>query len=143
MADEQLGLLGLEHPLVQELLARARDLGANGRGLVVNGLRAPITSVWQVKLNHADGGSSTHLYEVRAEKDGAVGCLRFDPNIVASAEPCTAAGSASGYRNRQSNINSMLAALRSYLTQTGVLGGHGSYSSRLLAWLELPSAALN
>lgn len=65
LADENLQLLGIDHPVVEELLTEARQLEPEERALLVADLPdADVRTVWEIAIGDAEGRTMRRLYEL-------------------------------------------------------------------------------
>lgn len=136
MAHGDLALLGLEHPLVAQLLAGAEQLPAAGRALQGEGMRGRCVAVWQATIQDESGRTSTRLYETARDRTGSIECRPYlEKTILSLHPPAGVATPAALDRARLLEIQ-MPAALRGSLLQGGVLTPEASFQLRLLAWLE-------
>lgn len=137
LADERLFLVGLEQPLVQELLRTAVALPADKRALLVrDGQAGKHHGVWELRLQHADGRAESLLLNGTIP---AAGGVRFTPYAPSSLEHYAPPGRLSTQPPTASNGTPLAAtpeALRSYLVQTGKLLPGSSYQAKLLGWLD-------
>jgi len=88
LADERLFLLGLEQPLVQELLRTAVALPADKRALLVrDGQPGTRTGVWDLRLQHADGRSESLLLDGTIPPSGGVRFTPYAPSRLERFSP--------------------------------------------------------
>jgi hypothetical protein len=138
-AEENLALLGLEHPLVERFMREHRSLGADGRALVGHLPGTSGTGVLTIWLAHVHGGKRQYhqrLVTLAANPQGErlrqmerqLGDLRLlrpaDHAILQAGE-------------RHELLHTIRDMLRRELSHLGLLNEGESFSSRLLAWIEV------
>ena len=141
MADERLTLLGLEHPLVRQLSERHRHLAADRRGLAGrmpdgSGLRGVLT-VWHIQVHGSGGRYHQRIISLGIDENGqrSRDLERLDHSLT-ELEP--ARTSVFDAENRRRLATTTLPEmLRRELTYKGILTDDASFSSRLLAWVEI------
>jgi superfamily II DNA or RNA helicase len=140
-ADEKVGLLGLEHPLVRRLIDEHRQLGSAGRALVG---RLPaldmhgLVTFWHVHTQASKSQFYQRIVKIGLDKDGfrsrvlerhANELLELD----AASDACLPAV------RRVDFVRSTIPDLiRRDFVHAGVLTDEVTFGARLLAWIELP-----
>lgn len=136
MANEQLALVGLEHPAVADLLGLASGLPADQRALVVQGADLPmVTSVWELRVTELNGGQVRRLLHVRVDDDGRAVCLPLESQPIAW-DVVTGANVAAKIDRDALLTNQIPSAIRASLVHSGALTNTATFTARLLAWLE-------
>jgi hypothetical protein len=142
LAVEELNLLGLEHPMIKAWMEQATSLPPEERGVIGqlagNGQGAGLVTIWHVTI-HAPGGQIQQQI-VRlgltptGERSGHL--ERLSQNLLKTE---VASGTSTINRENLSELVSRTAAelLHRQLTYSGALQEGASYSSRLLACLEV------
>jgi superfamily II DNA or RNA helicase len=139
-ANENLTLLGLEHPVVEGLMSQHIRLGPDSRGIVA---RCPVAagvkgviSVWRVEIHGGKGHFRRRVMVLglneAGERSRSLECLiedlpRFEPSTTAVLPAVTRMELA---RTRVPEM------LRRDLAYSGSLPDGASFSARLLAWVE-------
>jgi hypothetical protein len=141
MNDERLTLLGLEHPLVRQLSERHRSLGAERRGLAGrlpdgSKLRGVMT-VWHVQVHGSGGRYHQRIITLGIDENGQRSreLERLDERWNELEAARTGVFDA-GDRHRLAT-SVLPELLRRELTYQGILTDDASFSSRLLAWVEI------
>ncbi|MBK6664279.1 MAG: DEAD/DEAH box helicase family protein [Thermoflexaceae bacterium] len=135
MSSESLALLGLELPVVAQLLDAHSSLPPGDRALLCASEDGAISTYWDVTVRGRSGQMERRLMNVRRELTGAVSC-RVDlapVRMPAQAAPTAPIDTAASYGVVTSQ---MAVALRSSLEQIGALAEGATYTARLLAWLQ-------
>jgi hypothetical protein len=139
LANERLQLLGIDHPIVEQLLDEATGLPADQRALLIGQTAtwpdADIRTVWEVTIGDAEGRTSRRLYELTMRNGQVTSCRPYEgewpPDVALSAVPPAP-------RDRAVLVEQTLpAALREALTERGELPAGASYKSQLLVWIEV------
>jgi hypothetical protein len=139
--DEQLSLLGLEHPLVKHLLEVDRNLEPTERGWIASspdgtGLKGVLT-VWHVQLQDATQRFMQRVIAVGLDNEGnrskpiehLADVLR---NVSSASSPVLTA------TKRAELVSTKLPEmLRRDLAHRGLLSDSVTLAWRLLAWVEL------
>lgn len=138
--SEELTLLGLEHPLVRELMDQHRSLSAEHRAIVgtLAGCDAEgVASVWHVKIHGGGGHFLQRIVTIAVDAKGERSRLiekqleRFDGIQYGVACEFTAS-------RRADLLKTVIPEmLHRELDYKGLLGESNSFTSRLLAWLEV------
>jgi hypothetical protein len=140
---EDLSLLGLEHPVVRHLIERHRNLDATRRGLAGTfpsaGGTKGILTFWHIQIHGTGGQFHQGVVPLGVDEQGercrAVEqladtireLLKFDTAILEPDE-------------RRRLASSVLPEmLRRELSYQGLLNDDASFSSKLLAWIEIGS----
>lgn len=141
-ADEELALLGLEHPLVRESLDAFRELSADHRALrgrIADGPGAgTILSMWSVEIHGAGGHFRRVVLPLgvspKGERSLPVEALA---QRLAELAPADRARSNGVPRTSELLRSHMPDMLRRELQHRGLLEEGASVATRLLAWIEL------
>jgi SNF2 family DNA or RNA helicase len=132
-------LLGLDHPLVAELLAAYRATEPENIGLSVRGGDATtrgVSTCWLVNARMPKGEQRVFLQPIAIRDDGQ----RMPPweRQLDSQLRGTIAPSHWTEAERLARLHDQIEpALDRELGQRGVLNGDGAYSAELIAWIEL------
>ncbi|MBM4089901.1 MAG: DEAD/DEAH box helicase [Planctomycetes bacterium] len=139
--DENLSLLGMEHPLVRRLMDTHRQLGAESRSLVgrlqsANGLQGAI-SIWRVEIHGGKGHVHHRIVSIGLNAEGE----RYRPlerieDYLHGLEP---AQQFLFEPTRRAELvrSAVPEMIRRELAHAGVLAEDASFSARLLAWVEV------
>lgn len=139
--DEELTLLGLEHPLVRRLVDQHANLGASYRSLVGKlpgpGSIKGCLTVWRIEIHGVKGVFHRRLVHVGLDGDGkrSRDIERFASRLR-ELEHATPPEFTVVYRNALVR-DELPEMIRRELAHTGSLPQGASYSARLLAWVEL------
>jgi SNF2 family DNA or RNA helicase len=138
--DENLTLLGLEHPLVRRLTEEHRQLGAGDRGLVGRLAAGDVhgaLSVWRVEIHSGQGQVQQRVLTIGLNPEGE----RSRPmerlaDRLRELQPADRQVFAPARRTDlvRSAVPEMI---RRELAHAGVLTEDASFSARLLAWVEV------
>ena len=139
--DENLSLLGLEHPLVRRLTEEHRQLGAAERGLVgrltdggdVHGA----VSIWRVEIHSGQGQVQQRILTIGLNPEGERSrLLERLGDRLRGLQPCD--HSVFDPARRTELVRSAVPEMiRRELEHAGVLAEDTSFSARLLAWVEV------
>jgi len=140
MATDELALLGLDHPLVAEQIAKWRTTAAEQLGASVraDGGDSAVVSWWAVEATTPQGDRRAHLVALAMTTSGSrVTSLERLPERLLDRPAC---GSLLLQQARQKMLGEVIEpALQRELHHRGLLGGEGSFSADLIAWLEVIS----
>jgi superfamily II DNA or RNA helicase len=139
-SDDNLALLGLEHPIVRRLLEGGRALGGPERGLVASaadcGSHKGLLTVWHVVLQDSDQKMAQRILPLgldaarnrsRVIENSMDSLSGLHPGIDLVFDP----------KERAELLSSVLPELlRRDLEHRGHLSGSMHLSARLLAWVE-------
>ncbi len=138
--DDNLGLLGLEHPHVRRLLAQSRDLNATERAIIGRSKRfagKPMAiSIWRVEVHGSSGYYRQAIIPLAVDPtgkrlstaDAALTHLReLEPAISSQFDAPTRA------RIVKSTLPDML---RREVEHRGLLREDASLATRLIGWIE-------
>ncbi len=139
--DDDLGLLGLEHPLVRQVLAQSRDLLAADRAIIGRSARLTsspsVISIWHVEVHGPNGYFRQAVIPLAIDSSGKrVSITDSALNQLREVE-----SSMSGVMNvdsRKRLVNTVLPEmLRRDVEHKGLLRDDSSLASRLIGWIEL------
>lgn len=138
--DEQLTLLGLEHPLVKDFLNADRSLAATSRAWVVtspaeSGLRGAL-SIWRVVLQDAESGFAQRIVALGIDEEGT---RNQAIEHLADMLPSLAQGDDHVFSATQrANLvtQTIPEMLRRDLAYRGLITDKTTLSWRLLVWIE-------
>ena len=139
--QEELTLLGLEHPIIRDLMERHRSLDARQRALVgtLQSVDVPngVTSFWQVQI-HGSGGQYLHrvvplAIDVNGERSRSLERHTEALNRLCNGVP----GIFEDSQRLELLKTTFPELLRRELEYKGVLTDDASFTSRLLAWIEV------
>lgn len=138
--DENLGLLGIEHPLVRRLIDDHRQLGAAGRALVARlpGMEARgVLTVWHIHTQASKSQFHQRIATVGLNADGQR-CRTIErcAGELMQLEPMSASQIDSSRRTELVRF-ALPDLIRRDLAHAGVFGDGASLSARMLAWIEL------
>lgn len=136
---EELQLLGLDHPLVQEELERWRNLPPEELGIVVFSEQAEgptYLSVWQVETSTGKGERRTVLQPIAVKADGsrALSVERKFEDFLKARPALPTLSPAERSELFQTVIE---PALQRELKHRGAANGDGSYSAELITYVEI------
>lgn len=143
--DENLTLLGLEHPLVKRFFDEDRQLEPLARACIVSAPDATIQngvlSVWHVSLQDAEERYMQRILSVGLDQEGNR-CPRIErlADSLGNLEP--ASSSVLSTANRTNLVSTTIPEmLRRDLLHKGLLSDSVTVSWRLLAWVEFAANA--
>lgn len=139
-ADEQLGLLGLEHPLIRTAISEGRNLPAEQRGVTgrIRGFVGPdqVLSLWHVEIHGTSGYFRQAIVPIGIGRDGQ----RLPSSDAALTQfRQMEAGSVSwldDFRRKELVRTVVPEMLRREVTHRGLMHEGTSIAFRLIAWLE-------
>lgn len=136
--DEQISLLGLEHPLIKQLLEEDRNLEGSARALTASGGEANgILTVWQVSVQDSTERFVQRIIPIGVDAQGK----RSKPiELLAGSLTNLSAGSASRTTpaTRTKLVGTVIPdMLHRDLVHKGLLSESATMSKRLLAWIEI------
>lgn len=144
---DDLTLLGLEHPVVRQLVERHRNLDATRRGLVAkvpngNGANGVLT-LWHIQIHGAGGHFHQRVVPLGVNEQGercrvveqlADTIREMHGSDMAVVDP--------GERRRIAK-SVLPEMIRRELSYKGLLNDDASFSSKLLAWIEIGTSTLH
>lgn len=139
-ADEQLALLGLEHPIVKRLFEDDRRLSPSQRGIFADGIHAReekgLLTIWRIVLQDSDERTVQRVVRVGVDQQG-----QRDRRVEDAAEFLVNLQPATVGLLSQSERETLLQEglpeiIRRDLVFKGYLSDTVTFSSRLLAWIE-------
>lgn len=136
--DEDVSLLGLEHPLVKELLDEDRRLGASARAVTICGTDCKgVLTLFHVSLQDTGQRFMQKVIPIGVDKEGrrskaiellAKSLMEVAPGPESLLEPIA----------RKDLVRTVLPEmLRRDLTHKGLLSDSATLAWRLLAWIEV------
>lgn len=136
MSEESLELLGLESPVVADLLEEFGGLSANERALAVGPDEERVLSVWEIRATDAEGQGSRRLVQALRGETNSVICADGSTETLQVFMETARGSRMDAERRAELARDALPAAVREFLYQTGALPAGSSYSSRLVAWFE-------
>jgi hypothetical protein len=140
-ADDQLALLGLEHPIVKRLFEQDILLPAHRRGIVATtGLHfngPGVLTIWRVVIQNQEGMTTQRVVPIGVDGSGQ---RRRDLEVNASAIRSLDTASLPSLQPEQRSTllhTGLPEIVRRDLAFRGHLSESSSISSRLLAWIEI------
>jgi superfamily II DNA/RNA helicase len=139
--DENLTLLGLEHPLVKRFLDDDRQLGATERAWIASATDATdlkgVLSIWHIHLQDADQRYMQRIVPVGLDEEGNR-CPRIERLADALRNLKPASSSTIPTMNGNHFVSTVIPEmLRRDLAHKGLLTESVTLAWRLLAWIEL------
>lgn len=140
LEEDSLQLLGLEHPIVNQLLQKFSNFEAGPRALAgkVNGLAdGGLLTFWKISTQGKDGQSSHHIVRIGMNADGdrAPWLERLDDKLLGIQESLAIPDQWKTIAaNKKSRIYELL---HRELTYTGIINDEMSYSATPLAVLGI------
>ena len=135
---DDLDLLGLDHPLIQEQLGLWRALPPEEIGIAVkgDGLEASILSFWHVEFSTSQGERKNVMLPIAVKLDGArVPAVEHKGSSIYQMLP-TASQLTAEQRTALFAEHIEPTLLRE-LRHKGMASGEGSYSSEMIGWVEV------
>ncbi len=139
---DDLELMGLDHPLVQEELGRWRSVPPEELGIAVRGdVKEPVLlSFWLVEVSAGQGQRRVVVHTIAVKEDGA-----RTPMVERQGERYLQAAVAAPFFSPDQRLeifaHAVEPSLQRELKQKGAASGDGSYSAELLAYVEMVPAA--
>ena len=140
-SQDNIELLGLDHPLVQETIRRWRSLPPEEIGIAVSGddMDGPtMLSLWMVETSTKNGDRRTILQPIAVREDGTrVPSVerQYERYLQSSAiKPCFTPD----YR-LELFTQTVEPTLQRELRHKGAVNGDGSYSAELIGYVEISS----
>ncbi len=144
-ADDQLALLGLEHPIVKRLFEQDTSLPAQLRGMVATSGSQPngpgVLTIWRIVIQDQDGMTTQRVIPIAIDDSGQ---RRRDLEFNASAIRRFSGASLPSLRPEQRTAllhTELPEIVRRDLAFQGRLSDSSSISSRLLAWIEFSASS--
>ena len=139
--DENLSLLGLEHPLVRRLTEEHRRLDADARALVgrleAGGEASGAVSIWRVEIHSGQGQVQQRILTIGLSPEGERSrILERLTGRLRDLQPCDQTV-LSPTRRVEFVRSAVPEMIRRELEHAGVLAEDTSFSARLLAWVEV------
>ncbi len=137
-SEEQLDLMGLDHPLVQEELGRWRSLSPDELGISVSGDQEDtiLLSLWMVEASTSKGERHVFIQPVAVKRDGT----RVPPveRMADSFFHKLPARPRLSTEDRLAIFSRVVEpTLQRELKHKGTASGDGSYSAELIGYIEL------
>ncbi|MCP1760990.1 DEAD/DEAH box helicase [Bradyrhizobium japonicum] len=136
--QDELQLMGLDHPLVQEELGRWRNLPPENIGIAVSGEGEGqvLLSLWMVETSGGNGERRVVVQPIAVKRDG----VRV-PSIERLCERYFQAPSAAPTLRPEQRLDLFTSAveptLQRELKHKGSANGNGSYSAELIGYVEI------
>ncbi|WP_315722372.1 MULTISPECIES: DEAD/DEAH box helicase [unclassified Bradyrhizobium] len=136
--QDELQLLGLDHPLVQEELERWRNLPPENLGIAVSGEMdgQVLLSLWMVETSAGNGERRVTVQPIAVKQDGA-----RVPAVERQCEKYFQAQSAVPTLRPEQRLDLFTRAveptLQRELKHKGSASGNGSYSAELIGYIEI------
>ena len=137
LQDEDLQLLGLEHPMISKMMGSYAESDANSRAIagILEGLPGGgLMTIWKINTQGKDGGASHHIIRIgmNMEGDRAPWLERLEHDILGIAQP--ASMHIEKWREftlaKKQRLQELLHRELSY---SGIINEEMSYSALLLA----------
>ncbi|RZF25891.1 DEAD/DEAH box helicase [Paraburkholderia sp. UYCP14C] len=139
---DDLELMGLDHPLVQEELGRWRSVPPEELGIAVQGdIKQPVLlSFWLVEVSGGHGERRVVMHTIAIKEDGT-----RTPMVERQGERYMQASVATPFfstdRRLELFAHAVEPSLQRELKQKGTANGDGSYFAELLAYVEIAPPA--
>jgi len=136
--SESLDLLGLDHPLVQEVLQQYRDLAPDQLGAAVrgNGHEPAVLTWWSVEAHGRSGERRFYVRQVAVSRNG-----QRLPQLDAQAEAAFSLPPAEPQLDVQTRSTFLKQhiepMLHRDLEHNGLIPAGGGFSAKLIAWVEI------
>ena len=137
-SEEQLDLMGLDHPLVQEELGRWRSLSPDELGISVAGELEDtiLLSLWMVEASTSKGERRVFIQPVAVRRDGT-----RVPSVERTADESFHKSPANPRLSTEDRLTIFAKivepTLQRELKHKGAASGDGSYSAELIGYIEL------
>ena len=136
--DDTVDLIGIDHPLVNELLNRWRTLSPENIGTAVtNGLEKPCSlSIWLVREHIRDSEQKTHLIPLAVDNTGQrIPIIEKHHEALFHRPPSHSILSIEERRHLLKNIIEPM--LQRELQHRGIASETGGYSVEMVGWVEV------
>jgi len=137
-ASEDVDLMGLDHPLVQEELGRWRSVPPEQLGVSLNGAEVGTTllSLWLVEISTGTGEKSVSVQPIAVKPDGtrAPGVERQAGHLIRGSEAMPVL---SPDQRLSLFASAIEPTLQRELKHKGTATGDGSYSAELIGYVEI------
>mgnify|MGYP001019863773 CR=1 FL=1 len=137
-SSDNVELMGLDHPLIQEELGRWRSVPPEDIGIAVSGdVDAPVVlSLWMVEASAGNGERRVVVQPIAVKQDGT-----REPKVERQAEqylqaPITSSRFAPEQR-QELFAQAVEPTLQRELKHKGAANGDGSYSTELIGYVEI------
>jgi hypothetical protein len=135
---DDLQLMGLDHPLVQEELGRWRSLPPADIGISVSGdVDEPVLlSLWMVETSAGNGERRVVVQPIAVKQDGT----RIPAVERLSEKYLQAPAAAPTFQSEQRSelfVHAVEPTLQRELRHKGIANGDGSYSAELIGYVEV------
>ncbi len=138
MSRDDMELMGLDYPLMQNELARWRDLPPEDIGIAVQGDGDPpiLLSLWLVESSAGNGERRVAIQSIAVQRDGTrVPGAERQPSHYFSAHPV---GPTIDAAQRKTLFQDAVEpTLQRELKHKGAANGDGSYSATLIGYIEV------
>lgn len=142
--EEQLNLLGLEHPVVTKLLDTYTDLDSNSRGFFGRDPESKLSGVltqWWIQIHGNDNHYQQLVLFIGVNKDGSRNPMlessrAASTNLERAAEPLLDSNA-----RRELLTSAFPTIIQNDLNHRGLLKNNAMYTSKLLGWLEYCEAS--
>ncbi len=135
--QEDLDLMGLDHPRVQTALAHWQNLGPEEMGVAVAGEEGPaVLSIWWIEARGESGDqrSSVRCLAVRPNGERLIHLERMADDFYSRAPAQSQSSAADRLRVFHEQLEPML---RRDLHHRGLVPAAGGFSAKLVGWLEI------
>jgi len=136
--DESVELLGIDHPIMEQLLVRCRNTSPDGLGAsaAIDAESKGVLTLWLVQAFGKATNVVTHIVPIAIDDDG-----KRLPAIEKRYRSCLAAEPTEiqfDLAERQSLLHDYIEpTLQRELCHRGIVGDGSGHSTELLAWVEL------
>jgi SNF2 family DNA or RNA helicase len=137
-AEQKLDLLGLDHPLIQKALARWRELPASSLGICIAAdvESTSVLTCWLVQATNQAGEHRSHLQTIACDVSGRrLNHLEREiEHLFAKQASKPLLSPSERDKILKSDLEPML---QRELLHKGIVSAQGSYSSKLISWIEI------
>lgn len=136
--DENVELLGLDHPNVTALITRIAEFSPAGIGVSVNGAEAQpaILTVWQVQVYGNQTDSRCHIIPIGVTANGKR-APRLEESYRALLQSEPAPIQLTPAENRQLLKSTIEPALQREIKHRSLAAPDGGYTTKLICWTEI------
>jgi hypothetical protein len=139
--DDNLALLGLEHPVVKRLMDSDRSLQAAERGLMktvgVQVGQSTVLTIWRVVLENTEGRTTRRIVRIGIDRSGQRHRNIEDQwDLDGTAQIAPSQSLEQQFRHRLLE-NTLPDIVRRELAHKGLLADLVTLSSRLIGWVEM------
>lgn len=136
--NDKFDLMGLDHPVLQDELARWRSVPPESLGVAVegNGVGPAVLSIWMVETSNSAGEHRSSVQTIAVSIEGTrMPAIERQVDVLLHANPVRPALSIE--QRRQLFSHHVEPTLQRELKHKGSANGEGSYGAELIGYIEI------